>query len=168
LTLKNILFIIINTKLPDKKGKLGVFVMNDEFNGEFGQRVVFVRKRLHMTQEDFAESMGISTPNLSAVESGKAKPTLELLQKISFRYQVSMDYLFRGTGDMFIDEKNARHKRDTITNIYSIEDIVRLAERSIMFRHTVIGFAASYFLANKARIEETIRKENQPPEETVD
>lgn len=45
--------------------------------------LVEARKTQNLTQKELSERTGIRQSNLSRIESGKCKPTLEMLQKIA-------------------------------------------------------------------------------------
>lgn len=48
------------------------------------------------TQEEFGAKLGVTKQYISAVETGKQKPSIELLYGISEEYSVSLDYLLLG------------------------------------------------------------------------
>ncbi|MBI4527107.1 MAG: helix-turn-helix transcriptional regulator [Deltaproteobacteria bacterium] len=50
---------------------------------DIGKRITKLRKAKGMTQAEFARACGILRPNLSRIEAGKHRPTLETLEKIA-------------------------------------------------------------------------------------
>jgi transcriptional regulator with XRE-family HTH domain len=55
----------------------------------------WLRNKEGMTQEQFAEFLGIKRSLLGAYEEGRARPKMELLIELSEKYQVSLDHLIR-------------------------------------------------------------------------
>lgn len=53
-----------------------------------GKKIQIIRKSKGLTQERLAELIGIETPSLSYLETGKYSPSIETLQKLSDALQV--------------------------------------------------------------------------------
>ncbi|MCK4762774.1 MAG: helix-turn-helix transcriptional regulator [Candidatus Aminicenantes bacterium] len=70
---------------------------------ELGSRIKEARKALNLMQKDFAETLAISAPALSDIETGKNWPGLEILEKMVKKYNIDIYYVLFGEGDMFID-----------------------------------------------------------------
>ena len=81
----------MNTKLSSRK----------IVKSEIGSRIKKARGRDN--QREFANILGFSTSYLSEVESGKTKPSLELLVKISEYTKYSLHWLVTGKGPMIIE-----------------------------------------------------------------
>lgn len=65
------------------------------------QRITRVRKHKGMSQKEFSTTIGVSQSYLSEVESGKSKPSLELLSGIVNRFNdINADWLLTGRGAM--------------------------------------------------------------------
>lgn len=56
--------------------------MNKKYNS-LGEKIIFYRKRMELSQIRLEESAGLSTGNLSRIEKGKVVPTLETLFKLA-------------------------------------------------------------------------------------
>lgn len=80
-----------------------------------------LRIKHNMTQEGFAERLDVSRQAVSKWELDKTLPDVNKLLKISELYQVSVDYLLKGT-----EEKPAsdEHKEELATAPLQCEDIV--------------------------------------------
>lgn len=63
-----------------------------------GERIYKRRKALKLTQEELAESIGVSTQMISNLELGKKAIRPENLIKISTVLDISCDYILKGTG----------------------------------------------------------------------
>lgn len=71
-----------------------------------GEQLLKLRIEHNMTQEEFAEYMDVSRQSVSKWELNKTLPDVNKLLKISDLFQVSIDYLLKGTGEKYISNKN--------------------------------------------------------------
>jgi phage repressor protein C with HTH and peptisase S24 domain len=65
------------------------------------------------TQKEFAKTLGFSSSYISEVESGKTKPSLELLLKISQITKHSLHWLLTGEGPLFIEATASMVREDS-------------------------------------------------------
>ena len=71
---------------------------------ELFERIRDLRKNiLHMTQEEFAESIKISRSNLGNIETKKVTVTERVISDICEKHNISKEWLINGTGDVFIE-----------------------------------------------------------------
>ena len=69
-------------------------VPDNKENNIFGERLKCLRiTMMKKTQLELCEILGITQPTLSAYESGRNKPTVEVLINISKKCHVSLDWL---------------------------------------------------------------------------
>ena len=66
-------------------------------NASIGSRIAALRKEHSMTQEQLAEKLDISIKHCSSVERGLSALSLEKLIDVSNLFDVSLDYLIKGT-----------------------------------------------------------------------
>ena len=85
-------------------------------------RIKTVRKALGLTQTDFGAKIGISGPSVSKLESGENNPSDQTLMLIASEFQVSLQWLQTGTGDMFAQGHSLA---DDLAKKYSFPDITR-------------------------------------------
>lgn len=73
-----------------------------------GERIKEERKRIHLTQAQLANEVGISDTYMGAIERGERSLTLDTLVKLANRIGVTIDYLLTdfvdGSGESIIDE----------------------------------------------------------------
>jgi phage repressor protein C with HTH and peptisase S24 domain len=81
----------MNTKLSSK----------NIVKSEIGNRIRHTRGR--ETQKEFAKTLGFSASYISEIESGKTKPSLDLLLKISNITNYSLHWLITGQGPVLIE-----------------------------------------------------------------
>ncbi len=59
----------------------------------------------HMTQQNFADFIGVSSASLSNIFNGRQKPTLNTVEAIRTKFsKLSLDWLMYGQGPMFKDQ----------------------------------------------------------------
>jgi len=60
-----------------------------------GHSIKTIRKeRTNLNQSDFAQQVGITQTYLSLIESGKKKPSTDILEKIAKEFEVPLFYIF--------------------------------------------------------------------------
>ncbi|WP_052144908.1 helix-turn-helix domain-containing protein [Halalkalibacter okhensis] len=68
-----------------------------------GERIKKTRHAAKLKQKEFAQTIRMSQGSLSDLEIGRNKPSIETLVGISELYNVTIDWLIKGTGN----KKNA-------------------------------------------------------------
>lgn len=63
-----------------------------------GKRFKYLRKIMKMSQVKFAQAIGISQGTLSDIEKDKFKPSIETVISASGYFNISTDWLLKGTG----------------------------------------------------------------------
>lgn len=71
--------------------------MADQNYYEMGERISYMRKANHMTQEQLAEHLNISVKHISEVERGLTSLSMEKLIAVAKLFNCTLDYLIRGT-----------------------------------------------------------------------
>lgn len=66
-----------------------------------GWRIKELRKLLKLSQGEFAEKADLSQPQISGAEKGNRNITSDIILKIRNAYKVNIDWLQRGSGNMF-------------------------------------------------------------------
>ena len=64
------------------------------------------RKRMHLSQEELGDKIGVSQKAISKYEVGKATPPPDVLKKMADVFGVSLDYLFGRTEEVKIEHKD--------------------------------------------------------------
>lgn len=93
-----------------------------------GKRLLACRKELDLSQKSMAEDAGLVRSYISHIESGSQNPSFDVIAKLSGKYNLSIDWLLYGRGQMFlIDESNIINKL-TPEHIQLIENLLELPE----------------------------------------
>ncbi|MCI8608635.1 MAG: helix-turn-helix transcriptional regulator [Firmicutes bacterium] len=81
--------------------------MASEFKFEVGKRIKKCRKNLELTQEAFADKVGMTAHQISRVENGHEEISSRNLAKIAEVFDISGDYLLLGidNGRISVEEK---------------------------------------------------------------
>lgn len=68
----------------------------------------------NLTQSEMSEKLGINQSTLSQIESGKLKPSLKVLNKISNEFNVSVDWLISLDENPSVNPSNISNKNNNI------------------------------------------------------
>jgi transcriptional regulator with XRE-family HTH domain len=128
---------------------------------EIGQRVIAVRKQMRLHQKEMAADLNISASYLCEIESGRAKPNIELLIKMVSLYNINLNYLVMGTGKMLLDggQQMENESYDIDDGIESMEELIWFMENSKFFRTTIMSLANKTIISER----EIIKKSWQKP-----
>lgn len=72
----------------------------------FTKNLQTIRKTLLLSQVDMAEKMNVSYRAYSSYERGERKPDYTFLQNMHDDFNVNLNFLICGKGEMFLDEQN--------------------------------------------------------------
>lgn len=134
-----------------------------------GSRVKAIRKILDFTQKEFAETMEITMVTLSDIETGKKRPGSDILFNLSELYDVNLDFLLFGRGDMF------RHALENdevmigdnafgvLTN--EVREMLWYMQNSRLARFAFITLTKEYIIENGALLKYDIDSENEKKEQ---
>ena len=87
---------------------------------KLNENIRVLRKRLSLTQDQFAQQLGIKRSLIGAYEEGRAEPKLELLQKMAEVFSISVDDLIgkEFTADTVLpDKKFSRGKEVVVVTV---------------------------------------------------
>ncbi len=68
---------------------------HEAFLLKLGQRIVFLRKKFKLSQNDLAYRIGWDKPNLRKIEHGRGNPTIKSLLLIAEGLEVNIEELFK-------------------------------------------------------------------------
>lgn len=134
--------------------------MKKKSTSELGQRLKKIQHALGLQQKDMAIAAGLNTGYLSDLISGKREnPGIETILKIANRFNVSLNYLLLGEGEMFLPDKEEvlKKEKELKLGFDNIDDLYRLMKRSNFVKNSIMGYAVKLCIDN----EDTIKKEIQ-------
>lgn len=105
--------------------------MTEVENLSVGERLLLLRDKHNMTQEDLAKKLVVSRQSVSKWELNKALPDMDKLVQLAKLYQVSIDYLVTGNEpaerqieeDILLKQETViTQEQDTVENIVEKEE----------------------------------------------
>lgn len=125
-----------------------------------GKRIKEVRQALGLTQEQFAEPLGIHPSYISIIETSRNDSFgVKILCRIVYEYKISVDFLFYGIGPMFIEESRLKQRKDFPEEINNEEDLRFYMDRSSFFRKNVLVLAEQFLFNHEKTIKKKIKKD---------
>jgi len=92
-----------------------------------GERLTLLRKTLDINQTDMAMTIGCSQANISKYEKDSTTMSIEFLIPLRKAFNVNLDWLLLGIGEMFISEprvpRTSRIKQKPKSNDKMIKEI---------------------------------------------
>lgn len=134
--------------------------MKREKLADVGKRVKAARKALRVPQKEMADALGVSPSHLSEIEGGKANPSTEFHLKLSEKYNISVEYIYHGKGNIFYEDdgKITDEPFDFESDVDSIEKLNWLLKNSGYFKHLILGYASKLIIQEEKTIKESIKK----------
>ncbi|MBQ9786476.1 MAG: helix-turn-helix transcriptional regulator [Clostridia bacterium] len=72
-----------------------------EITNKYGENIKAVRKKLKLSQEEISTQIGITYRAYSSYERGDRNPSLEFMAALNKMYNVNLNYVITGEGEMF-------------------------------------------------------------------
>lgn len=95
------------------------------------ERVKYIRKALHMTQDEFATQIGLSRNFIAQVENGAKNPSERTISDICREFDVNEEWLRNGTGEMFVQKSKDEQIAEMLADIQK--------EGDASFKHRLIS-----------------------------
>jgi len=73
---------------------------------EIKNKFILLRKFLKLNQENFAKQLEVSQPTISQIENGSILPSIEIINKIISKFNISYYWLLLGEGEMLRKDEN--------------------------------------------------------------
>ena len=93
------------------------------------ERLKKLRKKLNITQQEFADKIGIKRNSYANYETGRNKPIDAIIKSICREFNVNEEWLRNGTGEMF-NEKTT----------FSLDDYAKNNNLTEMEKKLIVGF----------------------------
>lgn len=84
-------------------------------------RIQQIRKTAKMTQDEFAEKIGVSKNFVWMIEKGERVPSARTVKDICREFKVNYEWLTKGIGDMFIQNKRKSEIADFVGSVLNGE-----------------------------------------------
>lgn len=78
----------------------------NEIIPDVGKRFTDFRKKLDLSQQVVADAADLSRAYITQVETGRVNPSFKLLYQMRMNYNLSIDWLLSGRGEMIVSENS--------------------------------------------------------------
>ncbi|MDQ1349931.1 MAG: hypothetical protein QG657_232 [Acidobacteriota bacterium] len=131
-----------------------------ESSVDIGDRLKNIRKKLNLPQKEMAVALKIAPSYLCEIEKDNGNPGPELFVRLASEFNVNMNYLFAGKGEMFSDAplKIKTQECDVDDDIDTPEKLFWLLEKSVFFRGMIFSQANKLLYQEKETINHDLRK----------
>ena len=68
---------------------------------EIGERIALIRKKLSLTQQEFADKANVNRAYLGNIERGRKEASIGFISSICDTYGISTDWILTGEGHMY-------------------------------------------------------------------
>ena len=133
---------------------------------ETGRRLKFFRNTRDITISDLSAKTGLSKGMISETETGKNKPSPNLMLALLNIYNLNLNWLLTGEGEMFITdaEKLPQEKKNFGEHNDEIHELLWHLEHTLVVKLAVVGFFLEYMHQN----EDIIKKSKEEHKEQVE
>jgi transcriptional regulator with XRE-family HTH domain len=134
--------------------------MKDMLKEEVGRRLTKIRMRLGLKQQRMAVLLGIKTMSYSRNERGQHYPSAVTLNQLARQFDISLDWLFLGEGNMFRGEKQAEESESKSSDLIQkdIEEMIDIMKHIPMVRYSVLDHFHRLKIDNQAYIDKELEK----------
>ena len=131
-----------------------------ENSDEIGMRLKEIRMQMRIGQREMAETLKIAPSYLCDIENGKANPGPEFFVRLVKHYNVNLNYLFLGAGNMKTCLDSLLNTQDVKIGkeIDSIEELVWLMQHSKFFKNSILAQANSLINKEPELIASSLKK----------
>lgn len=120
-----------------------------------GKRLRDIREALDITLEKMQEISGFSKSLISAAEKGQKKPSSIYLYFLLDRFNVDLNYVFSGKGNMFRHVPKLLDPRDPDLG-HTCEELVYMIENVELVRYAMMTEYIKFKAQNKTLINEAL------------
>ncbi|MCK4766126.1 MAG: helix-turn-helix transcriptional regulator [Candidatus Aminicenantes bacterium] len=124
----------------------------------FADRLKNFRKNIPLSQRDFAEKMGFTAGFISDLENAKSKPSFDFLLKIVDVFNVNLNWLIFGYGEIFYREGEVDIEGESLLSGLedNVLDLIKYMKESAIAKHSILGFALRFLQENSKTINKEI------------
>ncbi len=113
--------------------------MNRKTRAEIGARLRAIREKLGLVQVDFAFKIGIARSTCCRCEKGECFLPTEAMQELAKSFNVSLNWLVLGQGEMFLSKATASDEVLMFVKESSeVEELLLLMKKLPLFRYSVL------------------------------
>lgn len=141
-----------------------------ELKKDVGIRMRKIRKALGFTQNKMVSFFDIGRANYSRIEKGEIFPGAAILNTLRMKFEVSLDWLLTGNGQMLLPSTEITNKeKQNVINLGDYSDEVKemliYMEKVPMVKHAILGTFSEYRVKNKSLIDSMMDAANSKLED---
>ncbi len=123
-----------------------------------GQRLKSIRTTLNLSQREFARGLEISTASICNIESGKGLPRHDAIYNLAAKFNVNINFLLHGTGEMFIRDVLKQRIESGEFKPYTgfLKEFLNYTRASSVVRYEMMNYSWKYVIENEGLIEKEI------------
>ena len=101
--------------------------MNEKNEKSVGERLKLIRQKLMLSQQDLANILNVNQKTISHWEQARNEPSIKALRTLCSKFNINLNWLLTGEGEMFKEDKKTRIKKELYGDIlkdagYDLED----------------------------------------------
>lgn len=138
--------------------------MNKKTKTEIGSRLKAIREEVGILQAEFAFKLGVARSTCSRAEKGECILPTEAMQELAKSFNVSLNWLLLGQGEMFLCKATASEEVLAFVKENSeVEEHLLLMKRLPLFKY----FVLQNFMRFKTDNSQLVIDALKPPAETA-
>jgi transcriptional regulator with XRE-family HTH domain len=106
-----------------------------------GERIKNLRKQYGLNQTEMGKMFNLNYGAISAIESGRSNPSIEMVEKLSKLFNVSTDYIIKGTET---EQTLSESEQEIIEALRKDEVMSNAMIEFAKLKKKVISYARSY------------------------
>lgn len=136
--------------------------------GGFGERLKRAREHLGLKQKDFAARIGRAAAFLSEIENGKSKPGFAVLRDMVETFNLNLNYLVLGEGEMFREVSGEGEWGEVLAAVddRKFREMIYYFHRAPVVKYAVYEFLSNYIFHNRDMIESEMERHEAEASET--
>jgi len=95
-----------------------------------GDRILSLRKKMVLSQQEIANAIGCSKAQLSRYEAKGVQPPADIIRKLADYFNVSTDFLIKGDGDKIAQQ--SIHNNELLNQFKRISDLPEKEQKTIL------------------------------------
>lgn len=123
------------------------------------KRIKELRKTLGLTQQEFADRIGISRGNIATYETRDGNPGSSVINLICREFNVHENWLRTGEGDMFVKQSNEDELASTVERLLTGET----SEFKKRLVRVLAGLDEKHWVLLEEKLKEIVGVQQAPP-----
>ena len=101
------------------------------------ERIRWVRNKSGKNQHEFSLSLGLKPQRISNIERGATPPTVEIIEKICEKYEITYEWMVAGQGSM--KKQESEHIQILKVEIHNLKEDNKSLQESLKTHQEVIN-----------------------------